>query len=270
MADEPLISCLMVALPAAHRFERLKQAVADYARQTWGRRELLIVLNGGEPATAAAINRFVSGLGRDDIRVIEPGGELTLGALRNISKAEARGELFCQWDDDDLYHPERLARQASALLASDGEGVLLEQVMQFFPLDGSLFCDSFRGTEGRGFPGSILCRCSAPIVYPETGDSARLGEDSAVVSALLERGTLRILSDHAHLYVYTSYGANSWDDEHHRIMPSWHGLSSGLLVRHEARFRAGLAPHALGPGPVVMLGRNGFAFTLIEGPAADG
>jgi len=268
MKDAPVISCLMVALPAASRLERLKRSVADYARQTWANRELVIVLNGGEPACAAAIRAHVATLRRDDIRVVEPAGDLPLGALRNISRAEAAGDLICQWDDDDLYHPKRLARQAQALLGVAAEAVCLEQVMQFFPAEGALYCDNFRGGREGCFPGSILAWRAAPITYPEAGEFARLGEDTAIVLEMRERGGLKTLGDQPHLYVYVSHGANSWDEAHHRAVPHWHAQSAALVRRREAQLREGLAPFAFGPGPITVHGRNEPAFTLVEATGA--
>jgi glycosyltransferase involved in cell wall biosynthesis len=262
MPDQPLISCLMVALPAAHRLQGLKRSIADYLRQSWPDRELVVVLNGGDPAVAAAIEAHIAGLGRDDIRIVDPPGALPLGALRNIAKAEARGALVCQWDDDDFHHPERLARQAEALVGSGAEAMCLEQVMQFFTAERLLYCDNFRMAGETCFPGSILCWTEAPIVYPEEGPSARLGEDTEVILALKARGALRTLADWPHLYVYVSHGGNSWNEEHHRSVPRWHGLTQGLLRRREAQLRAGLAAIDFGPGPVTVQGSNGPAFIL--------
>lgn len=258
MPDQPLISCLMVALPAQHRLAGLKRSLADYLRQTWPRRELVIVLNGGAAAVAAAIKAHVATLDRADIRIVEPAGELPLGALRNIAKVEARGGIVCQWDDDDLYHPERLERQAAALLASGGEALCLEQVMQFFPAERLLYCDNFRGAGETCFPGSIIGWARA-IGYDA---AARLGEDSELVLRLKAQGRLRTLPECPHLYVYVSHGGNSWTAEHHRSVPRWHGRSLGLLKRREAELRAGLAPIDFGPGPLTVQGPNGPAFVI--------
>jgi len=268
MPAQPLISCLMVALPVQHRLGGLKHSIGDYLRQTWPASELVIVLNGGDPAIAAAIKAHVAALDRADIRVVEPPGELTLGALRNIARREARGAMLCQWDDDDFYHPERLAAQAEALMASGAEGVCLEQVMQFFPGERTLYCDNFRSAPEGGFAGSILARAEAPMAYPESGAFARLGEDTEVALQLKARGALAILPDHAHLYVYVSHGANSWNEAHHRMIPGRHGLTQGLLRRREAELRAGLASIDFGPGPVTVQGSNGPAF-VIDAAAAD-
>ncbi|HXQ46216.1 MAG TPA: glycosyltransferase family A protein [Caulobacteraceae bacterium] len=262
MPDQPLISCLMVSLPALPRLAGLQRSISDYLRQTWPARELVVVLNGGDAAVATAIRRHVAELGRPDIRIVEPAGALTLGALRNIAKAKALGEIVCQWDDDDLYHPERLERQARGLVASGAEAIGLEQVMQFFPAERELYCDNFRNAPEGAFAGSIMGWASTALTYPESGAAARLGEDTEVVLQVKARGGFAVLSDHAHLYVYVSHGANSWSDAHHRVLPYRHGLTQGLLRRREAELRAGLAAIDFGPDPITVQGSNGPAFVL--------
>jgi glycosyltransferase involved in cell wall biosynthesis len=262
MPDDPLVSCLMVTLPVPERFEGLKKSVSGYLDQTHGRRELVLVANGGVPSAVVAIKAHIASLGRPDIRIVEPAGSLTLGALRNISKASARGEIICQWDDDDLHHPERLERQVAALVEADAEGVFLQHVMQFFPHEHRLYCANFHNTAEGVFPGSLMCWTASPIVYPERGATARLSEDSVVAAQLISRGRHRALADLPHLYIYVSHGGNSWPDEHHRNISLWHSLSQGLLRRREAALRAGLAAFDLGPEPVTVQGANGPAFVL--------
>ena len=44
-------------------------------------------------------------------------GKLPLGLLRNIAVAQAKGNIVCQWDDDDLYHRDRTFGGKRALAA---------------------------------------------------------------------------------------------------------------------------------------------------------
>ena len=266
MPAAPLISCLTVTLPVPGRLTRLKQSLAAYAGQTHGRRELVLVINGGDAESAAAIKAHVVALGRDDIRLIEPPGALTLGALRNISLEAAHGDVVCQWDDDDLNHPTRLARQLDTLMMSDAAGVCLQEVMQFFPAERRLYCTNWRATEARAHPGTLM-RWSRPSTpYPATGDRARLGEDLEVVLELQRRGAYAVMEGAPHLYVYVSYGENSWGEGHHRMLAASLGLSQGLLRRREGSLRDGLAAFDLGPGEITVQGTNGPAFTLAGRP----
>jgi glycosyltransferase involved in cell wall biosynthesis len=255
-----LVSCLLVTLPVAERFPMLVRSIEGFRRQTHPDRELILVLNGGDDASGRRIRDHVAGLADPSIRIVEVPGVRPLGALRNASLAHARGDILCQWDDDDLYHPERLARQLDALGAADA--VFLREVMQFYPHERTLSCTNWHATEVKAFPGSLMCRAATGIRYPETGSEARLGEDSVVARFLSERCRVEILGGAPHLYVYVSHGRNSWPDAHHRMLAGQLALSRGLLLRRETELRAGLAAFDLGPDDVTVHGYNGAAFSL--------
>jgi len=255
-----MISCLMVALPAAKRLAGLKASLADYCRQTCADRELLILINGGDPATARAIGDIVRGLGRADVRLLELGGELPLGALRNIAWAEARGEIVCQWDDDDRYHPERLAVQHAAMAGLDAEATCLQFSLQLRQAERRIFCLNWRSTADGVLAGSLMCRRSAEVSYPEAGQFARMGEDSDLVGQLKARGGFRVIEEAPHYYVYVTHDANTWSAAHHQMLTNALSLSRGLLLRREAEIRAGLAAYDFGLGELTVHGSNGPAF----------
>jgi glycosyltransferase involved in cell wall biosynthesis len=257
----PLVSCLMVTQPVPQRLPYFRQTVADYLRQTWAPRELVVVLDRGDSATREALPRAPRRAGARRHPGRGARGKLTLGALRNRSFAHARGELVCQWDDDELYHPERVATQSRCCASSAAmryasrkccttsrrPNALLHQL----PQDGAA-----------GDAGSMLMRRGLPVAYPEDGPKAERGEDTALVVQLHALGAFRAVAGHAHLYVYQSHGANTWNDEHHRMLAKELSLSKALLQRREAQLRAGLAPIDFGPGEVTVAGYNGVAFTL--------
>jgi len=262
LSGSPLISCLMVTRPTADRLPRFKRSVADYLRQTHVRRELVVVVDGRvDDPTTEVIREHLAGLGRDDIRLVEPVAE-SLGALRNVSLAESRGEIRCQWDDDDRHHPDRLARQWRALVDEDAESILLQHLWQFIEPERRLYCVNWFGTQTMGHPATLMCLASAPIAYPESGPESHLGEDIVVVDQLQGRGRYRLLANEPNLYVYVTHGANAYSVAHHMNLVEWLSLSSGLLRRKEAAFREGLAPFDFGPAPVVVQGSNGPAFTI--------
>ena len=268
MPDE-LISCLMVTLPVPARFDCLRRSIADYRRQTYRARELVILLNGGEPESSDRIRKYVDSIGDESIRVIELPGQMPMGALRNRSIAAAKGEIVCQWDDDDLYHPERLTAQAQALDDAGSDALFLRDVMQFFSGSRSLYCTNWRATEAHAFPGSVMCRRSTSVCYPESGPEMQLGEDSAFARQLWAGGTAATLDGAPHLYVYVTHGRNSWPEDHHRMLSRELALSRGLLMKREAQLREGLREIAFDPGEIVVQGYNGPAFTLqVAGPAS--
>lgn len=258
--DDVMVSCLMVTLPVPHRFRFLQRSVADYCRQTHQNRELIIVFDAGTPADKSAIIAHVSSLGRNDIRIVDPPTKLTLGALRNLSWTSARGDVVCQWDDDDLHHPQRLESQLGALHASASQAVCLQAVMLYLSDARTLYCTNWHPTPSKSFPASLMCARSARIPYPETGPLSQIGEDMFVALELQRTGRLRTLADASHLYVYISHGGNCFALSHYRMLADKLAISRGLLIRREARLREGLGPHHL--GAVTVHGSNGPAFVL--------
>jgi glycosyltransferase involved in cell wall biosynthesis len=252
----------MVTLPSEVRFAFLQRSIASYQVQTYRDRELVIILNGGDDTYRKRMRDHVALLGDSSIRLVDIPGLLPLGALRNKSLQWAKGPIICQWDDDDLYHPQRLHLQYQALAASENEAVFLRDVMQLFTASRNLYWTNWHATPAGAFPGSLMSRTSAILSYPETGAVAKLGEDSVVASELLARGHVCILGEVPHLYVYVTHGGNSWPEEHHRMLSRELAVSKGFLLRHEAALRQGIGAIDLGPGPIAVHGSNGPAFVL--------
>ena len=252
----------MVTLPVPERVAGLKLSIDDFLRQSHREKELIIVMNGGEAPTRRMIAAYVWDLQRPEVRLVEVPGRPTLGALRNLSLAEGRGTYFCQWDDDDRHHPQRLASQLLALRESGKRAVCLEEVMQFFPKGRSLFCLNWRATEAKSFPGTLFSERSLEIHYPEIGSFSSRGEDLAVLRQLLQQGGFHALPAAPHLYVYVSHGQNTWPEDHHRMLAERLSLSKGLLMRREAKLREGLEPFKDFLGAATVCGSNGAAFAL--------
>jgi glycosyltransferase involved in cell wall biosynthesis len=258
-----MVSCLMVTLPVPERFEFRRRSIATFCAQTLPCKELVMVVDGRTDSALEPLLQYVASLKRADIRVVTPPGQLNLGQLRNISVESAIGDVLCHWDDDDLYHPERLERQLTALTTEDHEAVLLREVFQYFPQTRALYCTNWKATDAGGHPASLMVRRSAGIHYPTEGSAARgFGEDLQVALALRARGRLGFIAGMPYLYVYVSHGMNVCSDEHHRMLVSELAISRGLLLRREVELRAGLKPYDFGRGEVSVNGNNGPGFKI--------
>lgn len=262
MQTDPLISCLLVTTGDQQRFAYLRRSVTDFCRQTHERKELLVVMDGAARRDQSAFKSYLAQLGRSDVRLVEVDGLLTLGQLRNISRGAARGEIFCQWDDDDFHHPWRLEHQLKALLESGRQAVYLQEVMQYFVEPRDLYCTNWRATPAKGHPGTLMLKRSAKVKYPESGEEASRGEDLAVAMQLHEQNGVCLLEGAPHLFIYISHGANTWPDDHHRMLAGSLAMSRGQLTRREAQIREGLRAFDFGPDLVNVQGNNGLAFTI--------
>jgi glycosyltransferase involved in cell wall biosynthesis len=258
----PLVSCLMVTLPVPQRFDYARASLDAFCRQTYPHKELVLVINGGTLSGRQSLMDHVSALNCRDIRIVEPAGEHTLGALRNISLENAAGGVVCQWDDDDLHHPERLQRQLDALLPGGHDALFLQDVLQYFPHPQKLYWTNWRATQAGGHPGTLMARSTASIRYPVAGQDARLGEDLRVALALMAQGQVGYLAAMPHLFIYVSHGENSWNSEHHRRLVEDLAISPGLLRRREAEIREGLRPFGFAPNELQVTGNTGLAFVI--------
>jgi glycosyltransferase involved in cell wall biosynthesis len=257
-----LVSCLMVTMASPQRQPFVEAAIAAFGRQTHPRKELVVVYQSFDDDAGQNLLDRASALGVGDVRFVEAAPALTLGALRNISVAHAAGEVLCQWDDDDLYHPDRLSRQLTMLIDGGHDAVYLQDVMQYFPVARTMHWINWRATEDGGHAGTLMARRSTPIDYPSEGDDSRLGEDSQVARRLRGRGKVGYLVSAPHLFVYVSHGGNVWHDRHHRLLAEKLSISQGLLRRREAALRAGLQAFDFPPGTIAVTGSNGLGFML--------
>lgn len=266
---EALVSCLMVTQPGPTRLPHLLRSLEGYRRQTHGRTELVVVVDRTDAAARDALRQHLSPRHREDVRLVALEAEHPLGFLRNIAVAHARGDVLCQWDDDDLQHPERVARQLAAMTAAGARACYLQDVMQYVVGERVLYWTNWRATPTGAHPGTMMCAREAMIRYPEAGPAARLGEDTVALAALRERCVVHALAGWPHLMLYVTHGSNTFPADHHRMLARRLGISRALLLRREAELRRGLRDFDLGTGPVAVMGPNGLAFTLRAGPGDD-
>lgn len=257
----PMVSCLMITLPVPARLGWLRRSLASYCRQTYPRRELVIVMDLGTAEDRANVAGAVKALGRADIRVLAAGQKMRLGGLRNTSVRAARGDYVCQWDDDDFYHPERIERQMEGMLAAGCRAGCLQEIMQYFPAERCLYLQNWRATPAEGMPPTLLWERSLGIEYPEEGPEFH-GEDFYVHMRLRERCHVHGLAWAPHLFVYNSHGGNITTGAFLHMVRDRLSVSKGMVLRREAALRAGLAAHDFGPGAVEVRGSNGVAFVL--------
>ena len=259
----------MPALPDPARLDAFRRSVADYCRQTHPRRELVVVLDCGDPVAREAMLAHVASLARDDVRVVEPAEKLTLGALRNVSVAQARGAVLCHWDDDDWFHPDRVRVELAELSRTGAQALVLEDALLYFPAERTLHWTNWRATEPRGLPATLMVRRGNAPRYPEAGPESRRHEDTAAIRDLQARGGYRAMAGAAHLYVYVSHATNTSGAAHLAMLARELAISRALLARRESELRERLRAFDFGPGEVKVCGYNGVAFT-IEGTTAGG
>ncbi|HET9185978.1 MAG TPA: glycosyltransferase family A protein, partial [Solirubrobacterales bacterium] len=95
--DGPAIS---VVLATRDRPQLLRRAIASVIGQRYGNWELLVVDDGSDPGTRAAVEEF-----EDERMCLLEGPQSGLSAARNRGLDSAGGEIVCYLDDDNVMHP---------------------------------------------------------------------------------------------------------------------------------------------------------------------
>src|SRR4051812_22505167 len=117
----PLIS---VILPTRDRSSLLPRAVQSVLAQTETSFELLVIDQNVLEPPVVERHRGAAWLGDGRLKVLAGGPVRSAAAARNRGLAMAVGEWISYLDDDDSYHPEKLARQR-ALAESTGAPLVL-------------------------------------------------------------------------------------------------------------------------------------------------
>lgn len=196
---QPLISCICVTKARPILLER---SIKRFQAQTWPHKELVILYEDDDHLT----REYLATVCDTNIKVIEMRSHprLTLGELRNIAIRASRGAFFCQWDDDDWCHPERLSVQWAYLRGNRAHACLLNQWLIFDNATKRAYVSSEYTWEG-----SILCdrrALSRNIKYKKLNR----GEDTSFVKSLAKRYRIALLS-RPYLYIYVYHGSNTWD-----------------------------------------------------------
>ena len=254
------ITCITITRPG--RLPLLRLAIHDFMRQTHTERDLL-VLHDGDDSFDAAVRALVAQAPADPaVRVLRVPGQQTLGALRNGATELATGDLVCQWDDDDRYHPMRLELQLRALQADNADFCFLADQLHWFAAAAEMSWDDW---SREPYPldfvqGSLLGRRALMPVYP----ALARGEDTSLCLSILHAGhRVTRLRDHGWCYVYVFHGGNVWTEQHHHAIARAKALSGARLLARMRTLRERLAEYEPGFGPVALRHRNGsMALTL--------
>jgi glycosyltransferase involved in cell wall biosynthesis len=259
--QNPSISCLMVT---RDRLSLARLAIRCFADQTYSRRQLVIV-SEGDRWYRDALKRCARELEIEHFEVVAADPSVPLGGLRNISLDAADGEVVCQWDDDDLCHPARLATQLDGMLRAKADSCFLTDHIQYLEREQLAFWIDWTGggrvsEELQLFPGTVMLYKDPEFRYPEDGPYARHGEDSVLVSHLFHTRSVARLPGMGHLYLYRYHGSNTFDQAHHMR------ITSCCAPNDEIRPFAGRIREALTyypvPKPVVVLGSDGPVMTV--------
>lgn len=230
------VSCLMVT---ANRPHFVKRAIELFEKQTHENRELVIIDDGEIDVSHIVENSSVSHLIRYYPLSCE--SRLSLGELRNKSIDVADGEWCIQWDDDEWYHPSRIAEQLTQAKATGSGSSALKWTLMHIDDSSEIGTRLFRADSGIATPGTLLFRRDAGATYRPLARN----EDGLFMRDIKNRvGLTSLNEDSSHLFVRVFHGGNTWDVNHflRRLRrrpgdwPSW--LISRFVKRDITQHRA--------------------------------
>ncbi len=192
-AEGPLVSCLMVT---SNRPSQAERAIECFIAQSYPNRELVVLDGGGSDRLQQGIEAIC--LPRIRLHREPPAGR-SMGELRNSAVQKATGEYVCIWDDDDLYDPDRLSIQMSAIANLGADACFLTRLQLWWPAR-RILAHSFR----RMWEGSMICAKDKMPRYPPL----HRGEDPSVAYRLW-RSQRVVMLDEPRLYTYVFHGANT-------------------------------------------------------------
>jgi glycosyltransferase involved in cell wall biosynthesis len=107
-----------VIIPVCNGERFVGRTIASAIGQTYYPLEIVVVDDGSTDHTPDIVNAAVA---RDSRIRLFRGPNSGMSAARNLAISESRGALIAPLDADDLWHPEKIARQAAVMRASSSE-----------------------------------------------------------------------------------------------------------------------------------------------------
>lgn len=154
MVQVPLISCI---IPTYNSERYLREALESIRGQTYQQLEIIIADDGSTDGTANVVAAY-----GQQIRFLR---QPTAGppATRNLGLREAQGEFVAFLDADDLWHPEKLARQMARFQARPDLDLCVSYMQNFWIPElleeASRLKDHRRGQPMPGYyTGTLLAR----------------------------------------------------------------------------------------------------------------
>lgn len=198
----PLVSCIM---PTSGRPHFVTKAIRSFSQQNYQNKELIIVYN--EESDLATDIDVPTG-----VRLIKTMAR-SIGAKRNEACKNAGGTILAQWDDDDVYMPDRLSVQVAPLLSGEYEITGLNnfrfheiQTGLYWVCTPALFNRLFVENVAGGTLVFLKMLWEDHNAYPPVS----LREDADFLMSVIRKGARLERIDGRELFIYMRHSANTW------------------------------------------------------------
>ncbi len=116
-----LAPTVTVVIPTFNRPALLRRAIESALKQTYDNLEIIVIIDGPDPASRGAIEQILD----PRLRFIETSEKVGGSEARNIGARAARGEWIALLDDDDEWLPNKLEKQLAAAGMGHRDGVVV-------------------------------------------------------------------------------------------------------------------------------------------------
>lgn len=172
----------------------VSKAIESFYNQSYTNKELIIVIDNNNPN-----KNYFNNIKKEDVKILIEDNEKTLGELRNVALNNMKGDIFIQWDDDDIYSNERILYQYNNMFNQNKDGNLL--------VGNKILKNKITyNSDARIFQGSLMYKKSKlKTFYP----SIRMHEDTALIenNNILENVSFSIGYDY---YTYVIHNNNTY------------------------------------------------------------
>lgn len=224
----PSVSVLL----CTNRPHQLEHALAAVAAQTGVQLELVLVCHGFRPEEHR-VRHHVSASGLPHVRVLEAGGDVSLGECLNRAVRASTGEVLAKMDDDDDYGPHYLGDQLDALRHS-GADVVGKQAHYMYVASQDATLLRFGHMEHR-FTDFVM----GPTIVGRREVFERVpfehrttGEDSAFLAAVLDAGCRVYSSDRFNFRQHRGTGRHTWTVSDAAVLASGRVVMFGESLSH--------------------------------------
>ena len=236
LPDPPLPPAVSVLL-TTRRPHLLAAALANVARQSWPRLELLLALHGEGFADGDPVVRAFGPDFPHPVRLLRPDAGLPLGSVLNAASEAAAGTLLAKMDDDDFYGPDHILDLVLAHGYSGAElvGKCPATVYLAGP-DLTVRCRRSPGeARSRAVTGGAMLIARGDLLRAGGWRRAPRHVDRALVDDVLAAGgAVYRIHDEGYLLVRHGQG-HSWAvgdghflDQAEEVRPGWHPELAGL------------------------------------------
>lgn len=220
-----MISCLMVTQQGRER--HVSNSIRCFAEQTLQNNQL-VVTHDGDSRFHNSLLVLAKSYPDQSIRIVRQESASTLEMLRKLGIECAEHEIVCQWNDDDLYHPERLQRQYELMEEQSADFCFMTDQLHLFSESKFMFWDDW---SKEPYPSNLIENTvmGSKDMLNECIEATSTGQEGAA-DALLKRGSsIAALSGLAWLYIYVYHGENTKPENHHKRVSKLRGLKYTAL-----------------------------------------